>query len=390
MKLISKSTELSKEFKRLMRSYNQFYWIVAWADYDFEMSKLLVANKSKIKQLVVGLHFYATHPSFLQTFYSHPGVRFLLQNQGTYHPKLYLFKNNDKDWEIMIGSGNYTKSAFINNTEVSVLISSNDKSINETYSDAMKFIQEQWKNAKVINEEYISKYKKNKSKVIQSIPNYPITGISKPLFEKDWKEYLVELNQDIYLDKRIHLLDWARMKFNESSSFDKIELKTRKSIAGFGPGEKGIEIGCFGTTRAVGRFMKIVIEKPKIISNALSKIPKYGRVTKEHYYNFIKIFEVISPNNELACATRLLCLCRPDYFVNFNRENRDAICRTLKIKTSNLNYETYWDLVIQPIIDSEWCSKRNISSKKERIIYDYRVALLDSIFVKWRHSGKQL
>jgi hypothetical protein len=57
MKLVGTTTELTKEFNRLMLNYNQYLWTVAWADYNFELSNLLVSKKAKIKKLCVGLHF---------------------------------------------------------------------------------------------------------------------------------------------------------------------------------------------------------------------------------------------------------------------------------------------------------------------------------------------
>lgn len=86
MKLIRRTTELTKEFKRLMLNYEQYLWTVAWADFNFELSNLLVSKKTRIKKLCVGLQFFGTHPAFLEKFYSHQGVRFIEQTKGTYHP----------------------------------------------------------------------------------------------------------------------------------------------------------------------------------------------------------------------------------------------------------------------------------------------------------------
>lgn len=385
MKLIGTTTELTKEFKRLMLNYNQYLWTVAWADFNFELSNLLVSKTSRIKKICVGLQFFGTHPAFLEKFYNHQGVRFIEQTKGTYHPKLYLFRNSATDWELLIGSPNYTSSAFANNTEVSILISSADESTNGFYESIIDFIDEQWRNGKILTEEYVKEYAKRKRKVKTYVPKLPSKGSRQPVFEKTWKEYLAELKQEDYKG-RIRFLDWVKNEFRKQGQFHKINLQTRKSIAGFGSGEKeeyGVDIGCFGSTDARGYFKETVIKKPEIISTALSQIPKKGEVTKTDYQNFIKAFKKVSLQNELACATRMLCLLRPDYFINFNGKNENAMCKELQVKKSKVNYETYWDLIVEPFINSNWSKQDKVMTKSELEIYNYRVALLDCIYYKW-------
>lgn len=132
MKILISPNELNSAFKRLINTYKEYLWTIAWADFDFELSSLLKKNKSKIQKISVGLHFYGTNPDFLEQFYKHRGVRFIEQNSGTFHPKLYLFQNHKNDWELLIGSPNFTKSAFTANTEVSSLLSSTDIGANES------------------------------------------------------------------------------------------------------------------------------------------------------------------------------------------------------------------------------------------------------------------
>ncbi len=385
MKLIATTTELTKEFKRLMLNYDEYLWTVAWADFNFELSNLLVTKKSRIKKLCVGLQFFGTHPDFLEKFYTQQGVRFIVQTKGTYHPKLYLFRNNERDWELLIGSANFTSSAFTNNTEATILISSSDKSSHEIYESVVDFIDEQWSKGKILTAKYVKDYKKIKPTAKPNIPKLPSEGIRQPVFEKTWKEYLAELKQEDYKG-RIRFLDWVKNEFKKQGQFDKMNLKTRQSIAGFGSGEKekhNVDIGCFGSTGARGQFMSAVNKKPQIISAALSKIPKTGKVNKTDYQNFIKEFKRVSLANELACATRMLCLWRPDYFINFNGKNEIAMCNELQVNKSKVSYETYWDLIVEPFINSEWSKQNKSMPKSELEIYKYRVALLDCIYYKW-------
>ena len=365
-----------------MQNYNQYLWSVAWADFDFELSNLLVAKKSRIRMLIVGLKFFGTNPSFIKEFYQHQGVRFLEQKKGTYHPKLYLFRNSKTDWELLIGSGNFTASAFKGNTEAAILVSSSDKSLGNIYESIIEFINEQWRNGKILNEDYVKEYRKRKRKVKMYVPKLPTKGSRHPVFETTWKEYLADLKQTDY-KSRIDLLNWVKEQFRNDKKFHKIDLNKRKSIAGFGSGEEDVVIGCFGTTNARGNFMHAVIKKPQIISHALNQIPSRGEVTKTDYQSFIKVFKRVSDENELACSTRLLCLWRPDYFVNVNGKNKKALCKELQINKSKVNYETYWDLIVQPFINSDWGKQKKSMSKSEAEIYNYRVALLDCLYYTW-------
>lgn len=72
MKFLSTSKMLNDCFRQLCKKYNRFEWIVAWAgDTDlFNIGQLLSKYENKIEHLVVGLHFYQTHPNFIKHFMS--------------------------------------------------------------------------------------------------------------------------------------------------------------------------------------------------------------------------------------------------------------------------------------------------------------------------------
>lgn len=59
------------------------------------------------------------------------------------------------------------------------------------------------------------------------------------------------------------------------------------------------------------------------------------------------------------------------------------MCNELKINKSKVNYNTYWDLVVQPFINTNWANEANPKSDEDRKIFNYRIALLDCIYYKW-------
>src|SRR5207248_1749024 len=103
MKIISSSSMLQREFARLMAQYDEFLWATAWAGIGSEAFKGLVGHSDKISRIVVGLHFFQTHPDFIAAFMTHKGVRFIKQTTGTFHPKVYLFRGGSY-WELLVGS----------------------------------------------------------------------------------------------------------------------------------------------------------------------------------------------------------------------------------------------------------------------------------------------
>ena len=49
-------------------------------------------------------------------------VKVYHSNEGTFHPKIWLFGENKKKWKMLIGSANLTRAAFLDNVEASVLV----------------------------------------------------------------------------------------------------------------------------------------------------------------------------------------------------------------------------------------------------------------------------
>jgi len=159
MKLITNSKSLTKEFKRLIIQYNNFYWASAWASSKSEIFELLRNHRSKIKKLVVGIHFYQTDPNFINEFLNEDTVHFIEQPDGTFHPKIYLFINDELDWELIVGSANFTHSAFTKNTEASILLNHESNKADMVLSDSLKLIEKAFNDGKVFNEIDLENYK---------------------------------------------------------------------------------------------------------------------------------------------------------------------------------------------------------------------------------------
>jgi hypothetical protein len=399
MQIITESKKLEREFLRLLDEYENYYWITAWAGINFKPFAKLVENKSKINKIVVGLHFYQTHPKFIETFINEKNVKFIKQLSGTFHPKTFLFYNSETEWELIIGSANFTHAAFSVNTEISTLISSNDNNSKEILSQTYKTIIKFWNEASHFDNDELesySKFWKNFKPKLESISGLYNKKISektdrqKPLFlsavaSMPWSAFMNSVKNDKYhtLNKRLEVLDVIQNLFRKNSPFKLLSIDERKFIAGI-PNKlevaDGVDQGFFGSMKGAGIFVKKIIENDINISDALDEIPANGNITKEHFTKFVSIYQKSFDGNFLGTASRLLSMKRPDIFVCLNNKNRKLLCESFGIIQKGMNYEKYWDFIIKRISDSDWYEYPNPINLEEDRVSKYRAAFLDSIY----------
>lgn len=117
MKLLTGGPSLDSRLAALVESYPNIAFAVAWAGTGTKTYDALLRHRSRIQHGVIGIHFYQTHPNVLHNFTGSDAVRFVLQPQGVFHPKVYAFWNNDT-WEILVGSANLTTGGMGDNAEL--------------------------------------------------------------------------------------------------------------------------------------------------------------------------------------------------------------------------------------------------------------------------------
>jgi hypothetical protein len=109
-RLLSGTAELAKVFREWCGKADDIRIVTAWATTDCAVCDCLTKARSKISTMVVGLDFYTTSPSFLNSFRSVIRIGNAL-NGGTFHPKLYLFEDAHGCCCVM-GSSNFTSGGF--------------------------------------------------------------------------------------------------------------------------------------------------------------------------------------------------------------------------------------------------------------------------------------
>lgn len=397
MKLITKPQHLRKEFRRLIEKYNTFKWATAWASAGNEIFDELLKHKNKIEMVSVGIHFYQTHPDFIKEFIDDEAVHFIEQTEGTFHPKLYLFSNFENDWELIIGSANFTTSAFSKNTEANVLVSRKDIDADDVYNTALELINSSFEQGKTFSNFHLENYTKIwniQQPKIDSLSGQYRRSKDKPvpihkvkLQTKSWDQFVHDVyrkgSQDVH--RRIRVMEITKELFSKVNHFNELENDERKFIAGI-PNNLMAKIdgaedwAYFGSMKGAGMFKKQINDNSILISKALDQIPLNGQITKTNYDNFLKYFQNALPGNYLATSTRLLAMKRPDVFICYDSKNNYALCKDFGITRNGMNNERYWNEIILRIYDSVWWQKPVPKSDIEIKINFARSAFLDSLY----------
>ena len=390
--LLTTSDDILKAVRSAMRRYQSFRWSVAWASSGFPLFDDLLKKRNRVSQLVVGTHFYQTHPDFLKAFLDDPKVRVVLQPSGVFHPKIYLFENSRDDWTCIIGSPNFTRAAFSINLEVAVQLDSTAASGGNINYDALrKLIDEHWKQGTPLNKEFLDPYRSIwncKAPILgQLVGTYGGKGgkpiVSVKVLKLTWHEFVSQVKSEKYhaLSQRIAVLRGARTYFQNNKHLSDLTKDERRRIAGLAGKDQGIDWGYFGSMKGAGWFWKAIDANDQHLSSSLDTIPSDGLVDQRDYEAFVEEFRKTAPNGDrLAIATRLLCMKRPDMFVCLDSKNRSGLCKAFGIAQSGMSYARYWSEVIDRVRDAVWWNAPRPSGSEEEEIWLGRTALLDALY----------
>jgi hypothetical protein len=196
-----------------------------------------------------------------------------------------------------------------------------------------------------------------------------------------WKAFVARVRNDRYksVKDRLSLLAKARQLFEKTDHVSSLNGEERKLIAGL-PNTIHDESGWFGSMVGNGLFRKRIAENDARISRALDHIPLLGQLTRAHFDAFIGEYQEIFDGVFVATATRLLALKRPDTFVCFDSMNRRELCKAFSIPQAGMDYNRYWDEIVERIQDSEWWLHPKPATKLEKEISAARAAFLDSLY----------
>lgn len=386
-----------KALKRLMDSFDEYYWAVAWGT-ENPLADVLDKNRDKIRRLVFGSHFYQTDPILLERFIGEKYIRIMPNNSnGTFHPKIYLFVKRDKAAAI-VGSANFTNGAMEKNSEVALLLEGDIS--DEAFVDVRGTIEAAWESGSKLSQEFLNDYrhgynvtKKYRLKLTAQHRRKQAKKGAKHFgfLTWSWSEYSRSVRDDAHhsFSGRLDLLRESHRMFASVNVFSDMTDDERRAIAGFlGAGKEHtpgavMEWGWFGSMKGAGDFKNVMLSKSQCIDEALDYIPMTGEVSKGQYDNYIKLFSRSfagkARKGGVATASRLLAMKRPDTFVCVDSKNRRGLGGDIGFAHSTLNFDKYWCDVIIPITESVWWQSERPGGEEGKL-WDGRAAMLDAIY----------
>jgi hypothetical protein len=185
------------------------------------------------------------------------------------------------------------------------------------------------------------------------------------------------------MEGRLRVIQATKQHFAIHPHFNDIDIRGRQQIAGLLKPGKQDTVGYrwFGSMKGAGKFQRAIKSEDENLSLALDLVPNAGDVSREVYLAYIDQYKKAFPNGRhgIGTATRLLAMKRPDLFVCIDKQNKKRLCAAFGIG-GNVDYESYWDSIIQRIRDLSWWCSQPPHSSAEREVWEARAAFLDSMF----------
>ena len=290
MRLLTSSASLEEAFERLLTRHEHLSFAVAWASHNFPGYNQLLRYQRKIKRGIVGIHFYQTHPSFIEHFLDDKRIRFAKNSSGVFHPKLYLFETSAADWSCVIGSANFTAAAFSTNTEACLLFESSDGPPRVTKRRLDKTFASYWEEATYFKPDELKRYRffwalfgqRRKGMATEfSDKGRGKSPLATPLLGMSWDNYYERVLRDPHhgVDGRIAILNEAHQLFDSKASLSRMSRPERQRIGGFALGG-ALDCRWFGSMFGAGTFKSIINANSKRLSEALDRIP-FSRLLKK-------------------------------------------------------------------------------------------------------------
>lgn len=405
MQILTDASSIHDCLKGLIQKATAIEGAAAWASIGFDAYDLLFKHRKKIRRLIVGMHFHQTHPDFIEAYLNEQTVKFSMSTDGTFHPKAYLFEMPGSEWKCLVGSANFTRSAMENNQEMAVLIESHDPGAAHLKKEILASIKRWWVAAKYMDHERLEYYRtqwvRNRIKnarragtfgkvtASEVVLDRGVAAIDIPIIRMKWKDFYSCVRKERFRGKptlvdRLAVLRGVRQLFVEHSHFNRMPKGNQYEIGGL-VRDSHSDFGWFGSMWGAWQFKSVVSRNDKHISRALDTIPNEGKIERDDYVAFIDEYKKAFPNggSGIATSTRLLAMKRPDVFVCLGNRNKRLLCKSFGIP-QNVDYEMYWDSIIERIQASTWWNSERPTSDQERSVWEGRAAFLDALFFKRR------
>jgi HKD family nuclease len=398
-RLLRGTNDLANEFRKWSAKAAGIRIVTAWATTDCIVCDSLKEARSKISTMVVGLDFYTTAPSFLESFHTIVRIGKAL-GKGTFHPKLYLFEDGG-DFCCIMGSSNFTSGGFASNTELNTCIEG--KTSDPFFSEVQRFIKDQEDCSDTITRPEIADYRdqferlkasrvrlakfkpsaaaKTKAQAVRVSES--MGGAPPAQLNKTWPEFIGLLlagerngrvvGSATHKPGYLPTVERCGEIFQKHGRLANMPLADRQFVAGTTKGG-----GWFGDMRVAGRFVNRINDDPASLDAALDHVPSTGKMAKDAFTAFAANYRWERAG--VGTASRLAAMKRPDLFICIDSKNRSGIAKAFDVSAVSLQtFEGYWDL-IQRIWHCPWWRAAAPKLALHRRVWGARVALLDSLY----------
>jgi hypothetical protein len=294
----------------------------------------------------------------------------------------------------LIGSANLTHGAFSENSEAMVLISDSDQTASSLEREIVSLIDTYWAKAthatKASALAYRTLWLRKQPALRRLVGEYGRAKARKlpvdsAVMSMSWEQFLGAVKKGKFhdFDERCELLQLVRSAFLKQKAFASMELGLRQTIAGL-PNNYDKRWGWFGSMKGAGYYREAVNANNSHLSRALDKVPLQGLVSRSQYEDYLREFIKAFPKGRhgVATASRLLALKRPDQFVCLDAKNQSELCKDFGVMQTGMDYQRYWDEVIERILGAPWWNEPRPNNTKDADVWDGRAAMLDSIFYR--------
>ena len=391
------SRQTASKLVELIAKHRYVAFAVAWASHKNKVFESLKRAQDKIKWGVIGTHFSNTHWKVLEWCMKlKPEIGFIFSEKTNivFHPKVYVLWTG-REWDLLIGSANLTMGGTSGNAELMLHLSSQDPGTHNIKNSALDIIRSYWRESHYISRSRLEKYRERWDR--ERAKSKPASGENSTveILSWSWKKYYATILKESKPKHKsrknaLLLLQRAREMFDQGRAFHEFDYNTRKALAGSTRPKDGewadIENGWFGFTYPNGYFTQIIYDNVdgdqlRILGEGLGYIPNEGPVYRDDYLNYIERFKkaLAEKPHGLGVGARLITIKRPDTFMPWNSGIKATLEQYLNLKTriKPNDYERYWDEVVVPISESEWCDSPQPKENQESEIWRCRVAMLD-------------
>lgn len=400
MRVLTTTSDLSSDFKRCCEAYESLQMYSAWVGNPANHFPFIYLESLKKITALIGVSFLHSHPEGIRFLMDRNAKLRVVDDEGVYHPKVYIFSSKSGK-AMILGSSNFTGSGFSKNTEVNILLEG------PAYLDEIERLEKElanWnKNKNTIKpdegwlKEYSAKYEserqKRKAARVKDGVEYEdalaLSGAS--LMEMDWTGYIKVLRKEMQvhlaahpggtLDLKLKMLREIKETLLFPWTVETFEtLTNRRMIIG------SSDYGWLGHVGASGAFKQLIANGEPAIKKKL--VAAINSIQKQQVpLNWKKLDSDLRSLTALGPTMkvwgRVLAIVRPDLFCTISSESvRTGLAGLTKKSKSHFTTIEGYLFLIRLIHSSPWFNSPEPDNLNEKEVWKNRVAFLDVILHK--------